>query len=277
VVFGGLLINQEYIVEHTEKGFAGYRSQIKQSIVTAKQPTAKDLKYETPVQTPKPTLPLPLVSQTISQTLLPPPKPEVSPGQLLLQHQLITACKQGDIKEVASLFKQGAKPDIADMKGEYPLGAAVWGMCPDVVNALLQQAGGVAPMTWKECETHNEKHYYSVFFVSESNDFEPLSNEHWLQQLLKIAHNPFLRAFHLNKANEQWHDEDTSSWKNLIKYVGAQKQKWAIDAKSKGDRWFNGGSANRFIGETRKGFAGFRKQIQQTIEAAKRPEVTKTF
>ena len=60
----------------------------------------KDLKYESPVQPPKSTPPLPPVSQTIRQTLMPGPKPKASPEQLKLQDQLIAACKQGDEKAV---------------------------------------------------------------------------------------------------------------------------------------------------------------------------------
>ena len=90
---------------------------------------------------------------------MPAPKPKASPEQLALQDQLIAACKQGNAKTVMALLQKGAKPDIANTKGEQPLGAAVRGMCPDVVNALLQQAGGIAPMTWDECEQHNLKHY----------------------------------------------------------------------------------------------------------------------
>ena len=81
------------------------------------------------------------VSQIIPQTMIAPPKPKATPEQLKLQDQLIAACKQGDEKAVKALLQQGAKPDIANAKGEQPLGAAVWGMCPDVVNALLKQAG----------------------------------------------------------------------------------------------------------------------------------------
>ena len=47
-----------------------------------------------------------------------PPKPKASPEQLALQDQLIAACKQGDEKAVKALLQQGAKPDIANAKGE---------------------------------------------------------------------------------------------------------------------------------------------------------------
>ena len=76
------------------------------------------------------------------QILMPEPKTFPSAGQLQLQDQLIVACKQGDEKTVATLLQRGAKPDMANARGEQPLGAAVWGMCPGVVNALLKQQGG---------------------------------------------------------------------------------------------------------------------------------------
>ncbi|MBS0351688.1 MAG: protein kinase, partial [Proteobacteria bacterium] len=87
------------------------------------------------IATPPKRAPAPM-SQVIPQTLMPAPKPTASPEQLELQKQLIVACKRGDADTVTTLLTQGAKPDMPDAKGEQPLGAAVWGMCPDVVNAL---------------------------------------------------------------------------------------------------------------------------------------------
>ena len=149
------------------------------------------------------------------QTLMP-AKPKASPEQLKLQDQLIAACKQGDEKAVKAVTQQGAKPDMANAKGEQPLGAAVWGMCPDVVNALLKQAGGVAPMTWDECEKHNLKHYKEVFIVPK---FDPQTYGEWNTLLQKMDPNPFIQAYHLKKVDEQWHDNDSSSWENLNKNV----------------------------------------------------------
>ncbi len=80
------------------------------------------------------------------------------------------------MKKRSKVIQQGAKPDIANAKGEQPLGAAVWGMCPDVVNALFKQAGGVAPMTWEECEKHNLKYYKEVFIVPK---FDPQTYGEW--------------------------------------------------------------------------------------------------
>ena len=129
-----------------------------------------------------------------------------------MQDQLIAACKQGDEKAVKALLQQGAKPDTANAKGEQPLGAAVWGMCPDVVNALLKQADGIAPMTWGECEKHNLEHYKEVFIMPK---FNPRTYREWHQLLQKIDANPFIRAFHLKKADEQLLYAPSKSWNDL--------------------------------------------------------------
>ena len=125
------------------------------------------------------------------QTLMPAPKPRATPEQLALQDQLIAACKQGDAKAVEALFKRGAKPDIANAKGEQPLGAAIWGMSPDVVNTLLKQAGGAASVTWQECEKHNLTYYREVFILPE---FDPQTYSQWDQLLQKMI--PVLSSEH---------------------------------------------------------------------------------
>ena len=88
---------------------------------------------------------------------------------------------------------------MANTKGEQPFGAAVWGMCPGVVNALLKQADGVTVMTWDECEKHNLKHYKEVFIVPK---FDPQTYDEWHQLLQKIDPNPFIRAYHLKKVED---------------------------------------------------------------------------
>ncbi len=95
------------------------------------------------------------LAKVISYTLMPAPKkPAPSTEQLKLQDQLIIACEQGDLKAVQALFKTTffrkltAKPDVANTAGKQPLGAAVWGMNPSVVDELLMQAGGVAGAIW---------------------------------------------------------------------------------------------------------------------------------
>ena len=264
----------------TEELYTKYRTQIKQSIESAKQPTAeinmlqhqtdlkstqKDLKYESPVQSPKST---PSISQAIPQTLIPPPKLQATPRQLALQDQLIAACEQGDAKTVTLLLKQGAKPDVAGTPGRFslgkqPLGAAVWGMCPDVVNALLKQAGGVAPMTWEECEKHNLKYYKEVFIVPK---FAPQTYGEWHQLLQKMDPNPFIRAYHLKKVDEHGRWLNPSSWDNFKDHV-FRAHLW--------DEEF--GSSYVVHSVTEGGFLSYRLQIKQGIESAKQPTVALRF
>ncbi len=265
----------------TEKRFESFRVQIKKEIETAKQPTAElqhaqesDLKHQPLYQPQKSTSALPLVSQTISQTLIPPPKLKSSPEQLTLQDQLIAACKQGDAKTVIALLKRGAGPDIANAKGEHPLGAAVWGMCPDVVNALLKQAGGVAPMTWQECKQHNFKYYKEEFIVPK---FAPQTYGEWYQLLLKIDLNPFIRAFHLKNVNEQWHNDDSSSWEHLKGSVGHEAEGFLYRMLYKPASVFDPGKSiervwpPQSMSMTETGFVSFRTQIKRGIESAKQP------
>ena len=266
------LTGRDYADDHkgepnwTEQGFANYRSQIKQGIESAKQPiklAQEDLKYESPIQPLKSTPPLRPVSQIIQQTILPPPNPKASPAQLALQDQLIAACKQGDAKAIRELFKRGAKPDMANTKGEQPLGAAVWGMCPDVVNALLTQTGGVAPMTWKECEKHNQKFYEQTFIVSR---FEPHTEGEWQDLLQKIDFNSFIRSFHLQKVNELWRDDNTASWEKFKMYRGLRKKSLYLHETI---GWNN--IIYNQLQRTEEGFALFRSQIKQTIESSIQP------
>ena len=205
------------------------------------------------------------------QILIPPPKPRATPEQLALQDRLIAACENGDEKAVTTLLKQGARPDAAGAPGWFspgkqPLGAAVWGMCPDVVNALLQQLGGVASMTWQECKQHNLKHYKEVFIGPE---FNPQTYGDWYELLQKMNFNTFIRTFHLKQVDKKWHNNDTGSWENLT---------WHADRL-----WYQNG-LNReshdgkcVFDQTEQGYASYRTQIKKSIESAIQPTLRKTF
>ncbi len=198
----------------------------------------------------------PTVSQSW-QTSIPAPKSLTRVEQLKLQDQLILACKQGDEKAVTALFRQGAKPDMTNTGGEQPLGAAVWGMCPGVVNALIKQAEGIAPMLWLECEEHNLDCYKEIFIIPE---FDPRSLAEWYALVQKIDTNLFIRAFHLKKVDEYWHNSDTSSWDNLRSYLHDNQNCYERDDPIR---------SNRTIPSwTEDGFVRFRTQIQQSIEIA---------
>ena len=249
------------------------RTQIKQSVETAKQSiklVQEDLKYETPIQPPKPTLPLPPVSQIIQQTISTPPKPKATSEQLRLQDQLIAACKQGDLKGAQGAFRQGAKPyPLDEKKDEHPLGAATWGMNPDVVNEIIRQASGVAPMTWQECERHNLKYYKEVFIIPK---FDPKTFEEWNALLKKMDPNPFICEFHLKKANEQWGASWTGAWRNYKDYMDYRSYT--------AYRSFSGGFEEKdklARAETEAGYVNYRSQIKQGIESANQPTVRINF
>ncbi len=262
-----------WILEETEQGNVGFRTQIKREVEAAKQPiklAQEDLKYETPIEPPKL---MPPVSQIIPQTIIAPPKLKASPEQLALQDQLIAACEQGDAKTVTLLLKQGAKPDVAGTPGRFslgkqPLGAAVWGMCPDVVNTLLKEAKGIAPMTWQECEQHNKKYYNNEVFIIPK--FDPQTYGEWYQLLQKMDPNPFIRAYHLKKADELTRNNDTSSWEA---YKGKFTWGWGEDRGA----WRIARYPGCVLGETEKGFVNYRSQIKQGIETAKQPTVALHF
>ncbi len=242
------------------------------------------------VQPLKSTRPLLPVSQTIAQTIMPPPKPKATPEQLMLQDKLIMACKQGDAKAVGTLLQQGAKPDIANAKGEQPLGAAVWGMCPNAVIALLKQTGGVTSMTWQECEQHNLTHYQEMFIV---HKFDPKNYREWYQLLLKMDSSLFIPAFYLRTAKEiDWISEGVT-WSYMkesflsLSCPGAMK---VLPLKTPSTfSMLVGGSvwplmnllSNRETTEDpnrmEKRFEGFRSQIKQSIKSAIQPTARKTF
>ncbi len=263
----------------TEKGYVVFRTQIKQAVETASA-HHKSAKSPPPtIASPLKLAPIPTIPSTSQsrQTLMPTPKLPASAKQLKLQDQLIAACKQGDEKTVTALLKQGAKPDMSDAKREQPLGAAVWGMCPDVVNALLKEAKGIAPMTWDECEKHNQKFYKEVFIVPK---FDPQTFGDWNTLLQKIDPNPFVRAFHLKMAEEQYSNQDTSSWEKLKTWVGMKgsgmKYNNQIVSMSDYRKW-EMRRDHALVTSTESGYVGFRTQIKQGVETASRPKVEKTF
>ncbi len=160
-------------------------------------------------------------------------------------------------------------------------------MCPDVVNTLLKQAGGVAPMIWEDCQKHNLKYYQEVFIVP---NFDPKTYEEWYQLLLEIELNPFIQAFHLSKVIGDHGILRISSWEQLKNVVEENRSGWRE----------TGHTVNKFnpvtrVGmllvkgqimyptptylskETNQGCVKFRTQIKQGIESAKQPTTGKTI
>jgi ankyrin repeat protein len=205
------------------------------------------------------------------QTLMPVPN-----RQLELQNQLIAACKKGDEKMVITLLAQGAKPNMTNTQGEQPLGAAVWGMCPGVVNALLKKSGDVALMTWEKCKEHNLNCYKTVFIVPE---FKPDDSDQWYTLLKVMEPNLFVRNYHLKKVHELWQNGNSSSWENLKLYVVGDR--WGHDQalvysdfplrrqKTVGD--------TLFAMATEMGYVRYRNEIEQMITEALHPKVQMSF
>lgn len=211
------------------------------------------------------------ISPSLSLTLIPPPKAKISPEQLKLQDDLILACEQGDDKEVKNCLSRGAKPDIPNVGGKHPLGAAVWGMNPAVVNILLNQLGGVSPMTWEECETHNRKYYYPrQTFLTDNCQF-PDTYGSWHQFLIMIEPSPFIRSGYLERANQKWRAQHTESWSALVAWVSDRlpKQRY-MDVLGIIDFC-------AIMNDTIGGWKNYKTQIQQKIESAQQLKAGKTM
>ena len=127
-------------------------------------------------------------------------------------------------------------------------------MCPDVVNALLKQTGGVALMTWKECEKHNMAIYKEIFIVDK---FAPKKFKEWSDLLKKIDSSLFIRSAHLKKADDSWHNNDSANWDNWKASVELHANEWWMSTTI--------GRMNVIVRETEKEFAYYRSQIEQEI------------
>ncbi len=212
-----------------------------------------------------------------SQRLMPAPRPTGKPMDIkevqLLQSQLITACKQGDEETMTALLKQGAKPNITDVKGEHPLGAAVWGMSPVIVYALLREADGIAPITWSECEKHNLTHYREVFAVSK---LTPKTFAEWHKVLSKITPNKFLQTHHARVIQNDWWDIDRPTWDEILTWV-KKKSTRKLDKPGKefeDQPELDWSTTVEYIGEE---LLLYRTQIRQGIETAIRSTMINSF
>ncbi len=168
--------------------------------------------------------------------------------QFALQTMMIRACKEGKDEQIQNLFYCGALPDMRDAKGEHPLGAAVWTMSPNAVKILLTRVDGTVPMTWAQCEEHNQEYYGSIFMPTQTT-----TSSEWLDLLKRIKSNAFIKLFYLQKANEYY--KQNFNWEGLEKFV--QKINQSLDF-----------SPNHltFCIKTEQEFESLRKQIKQMIE-----------
>ena len=186
--------------------------------------------------------------------------------QLRLQDELVKACEQGDVEATIKWLKQGAKPNVANTLGKPPLGAAVWGMNPVVVNELLKQMGGIAPMTWEECKRHNQLRYEEVFIVEK---FSPQNVVEWNELLKQIEPSPFVREYHVKKYGEGGCGILRSSWETLraiadfIVTTGIGGGGGHRRYKDPALCWMESIAA-----ETERGYADYRTQISCAIRGA---------
>ena len=142
-------------------------------------------------------------------------KPRLSPSQD--QDALVTACEEGNAAEVRRLLNKGVGANTLNSKGIHPLGAAVWGMNPEVVDTLLGEMKEESSLTWEECEAHNIGHYKEVFMF---NEFAPQTFKDWNELLLKMNGSPFLAGLHLAEARKVWNEwGHTSSWRKFCSWM----------------------------------------------------------
>lgn len=136
------------------------------------------------------------------------------------QDALIKACEEGDIVQVKQILGQGAISSQPGSTAIQPLGAAVWGMNPEVVSALLEEMQDGSPLTWEECKEHNLEHYKEVFmFIT----FAPKNFREWHGLLIKMSRSLYLRALHLGEADKVWHLKVTSSWGKFVSLIDMVK------------------------------------------------------
>lgn len=181
---------------------------------------------------------------------------------LSLQNELVTGCEQGNLEVVQTAIRKGAKPDEPNTQGKLPLGAAVWGMNPEVVNLLLTQKWTRTLMTWEECEQHNLKFYNKQIFIVEA--FSPQNFSNWNDLLQKIDQSIFLRDSHLREADQTipWDAsvKCTSSWDALRQYV----KKWITQSYVEKPPHWHG----KTMVATERVYADYRKQIKRMMHLA---------
>ena len=136
-----------------------------------------------------------------------------------LQGELVKACEAGDEKRVSELLGQGVKGEVCNEQEIHPLGAAVWGMNPEVVNLVIASTKGMASLTWTECEAHNVRHYKEVFMFEA---FAPQTYGEWHKLLLKMNRSPFLAAAHLVEAQKVWGYLSSFSWQKFVSWLGRE-------------------------------------------------------
>ncbi len=232
--------------------------------------TTSQFRVEATTHSPAQTTQLSPVSQSIQQTFIaPPPKHKNIREVLALQDQLITACRQGDIKAVKHYLNEGAQPEMRNETGEHPLAAAVWGMCPEIVKVLtqlMQQEKGYISMNWEECKQHNKEKYGQTFFIT---DFTPMEYSSWYVLLERMKTNPFLSACHLKQVNELCKSKkEPINWEVLVEIVETCACKGTLNLTKYGE-YGEILTGKKILLFTEAEFEKFRTQIRETVQTAK--------
>lgn len=182
------------------------------------------------------------------------------------QKELIKACKEGDVKAVQLLLKKGARADLAIVEGEHPLGAAVWGMNPEVLGSLLSQMGGGSPLNWEAIEEHNQQYYGELWAMPK---FSASTYGEWYALQQKIEPLPFLKKIHLDEYLRRTITPDRKQWKwEKFRQESAPPKDHPklIGTKDRGEI--------ASVSATEEIFATHRKNIQSKIDKALKKTTT---
>ena len=158
-----------------------------------------------------------------SDVLLRPAKRTRTSSDLLddsasLQERLVVACRKGDEKEVQQLLKQSAVAHLKLEAKQHPLGAAIWGMNPEIIITLLKETGDVSPMAWDECIRHNKEFYGQTFAFNLDKHANRLYDSYGIFGMLddaKESSSPFLKEFILKNVKGKRDFRDITNWKTL--------------------------------------------------------------
>ncbi len=168
------------------------------------------------------------------------------------QDKLVRACEQGDLDKAQKAIFAGARPYYPNAQGKQPLGAAVRGMNPEVVNYLLAQTWLEPPMNWEACEQHNIKEYKQVYFY---NQFNPATLADWCKELSRANNYPFLNNILLDGYHKGEGRKIYGSWEEFIEKINGV---YAEDSRH----------ADRpYVKSSEKALVPYRQAIEKTMRS----------
>lgn len=75
------------------------------------------------------------------QQIIPIPQPSFQPQAAILQNELVAACRLGNLEYFQKCIDAGAKPQITNDQGVWPLAAAIWGLNRSVIQYIENKFG----------------------------------------------------------------------------------------------------------------------------------------